>query len=78
MHHYASIADQLTAVHAGGPRPAVRVPWNEPGFIGQVLDAGALGVVVPMVNDVAAARRQSSLPAVMRPTAPGASVRSGR
>ncbi|MCQ4158887.1 aldolase/citrate lyase family protein [Roseomonas sp. GC11] len=30
--------------------PLVRVPWNEPGIIGKVLDAGAMGVICPMVN----------------------------
>ncbi|WP_431282896.1 HpcH/HpaI aldolase family protein [Humitalea sp. 24SJ18S-53] len=30
--------------------PMVRVPWNEPGIIGKVLDAGAYGVICPMVN----------------------------
>lgn len=30
--------------------PMVRVPWNEPGIIGKVLDAGAMGVICPMVN----------------------------
>src|SRR5204863_380350 len=28
----------------------VRVPWNEPGIIGKVLDGGAYGVICPMVN----------------------------
>ena len=32
-----------------------RVPWNEPGIIGKVLDAGAMGVVIPMVNTPAEA-----------------------
>jgi 4-hydroxy-2-oxoheptanedioate aldolase len=30
--------------------PMVRVPWNEPGIIGKVLDAGAYGVICPMIN----------------------------
>ncbi|MGH7154240.1 MAG: HpcH/HpaI aldolase family protein [Acetobacteraceae bacterium] len=30
--------------------PMVRVPWNEPGIIGKVLDGGAYGVICPMVN----------------------------
>jgi len=34
----------------------VRVPWNEPGIIGKVLDAGAMGVICPMVNTAAEAR----------------------
>src|SRR2546430_16736896 len=28
----------------------VRVPWNEPGIIGKVLDGGAYGVICPMGN----------------------------
>ena len=34
----------------------VRVPWNEPGIIGKVLDGGAWGVICPMVNNVAEAK----------------------
>ncbi len=30
--------------------PMVRVPWNEPGIIGKALDAGAYGIICPMVN----------------------------
>ncbi|MEP1123314.1 MAG: aldolase/citrate lyase family protein [Ilumatobacter sp.] len=33
-----------------------RVPTNEPGIIGRVLDAGAHGVIVPMVDDADLAR----------------------
>jgi 4-hydroxy-2-oxoheptanedioate aldolase len=36
--------------------PMVRVPWNEPGVIGKVLDGGAYGVICPMVNTAAEAR----------------------
>ena len=51
LHDYRSISAQLAAVAVGGgAMPIVRVPWNEQGFIGQVLDAGAMGVIVPMVN----------------------------
>src|SRR5438309_1422609 len=28
----------------------VRVPWNETGIVGKVLDAGAYGVICPMIN----------------------------
>jgi 4-hydroxy-2-oxoheptanedioate aldolase len=31
--------------------PLVRVPWNEPYQIMQVLDAGAYGVIVPLINN---------------------------
>jgi hypothetical protein len=30
--------------------PLVRVPWNEPGIIGKVLDGGDWGAICPMVN----------------------------
>ncbi len=36
--------------------PLVRVPWNEPGIIGKVLDGGAWGVICPMVNTGAEAK----------------------
>jgi 4-hydroxy-2-oxoheptanedioate aldolase len=36
--------------------PLVRVPWNEPGIIGKVLDGGAWGVICPMVNNAAEAK----------------------
>jgi 4-hydroxy-2-oxoheptanedioate aldolase len=35
----------------------VRVPWNEPGAIMRALDAGADGIVVPMVNSKEEAER---------------------
>jgi 4-hydroxy-2-oxoheptanedioate aldolase len=37
----------------------VRVPWNEPVSIGHALDAGAEGVIVPMISTAADARRAS-------------------
>lgn len=40
----------LQAIELAGGTPIVRVPWNEPGIIGRMLDAGAHGVIVPMVN----------------------------
>jgi 4-hydroxy-2-oxoheptanedioate aldolase len=47
---YQMAVYMIQAVILGGSRPIVRVPWNEPGVIGKMLDAGATGVVVPMVN----------------------------
>jgi 4-hydroxy-2-oxoheptanedioate aldolase len=30
--------------------PLARVPWNEPAYIMKILDAGAYGVICPMIN----------------------------
>jgi 4-hydroxy-2-oxoheptanedioate aldolase len=38
----------------------VRVPWNEPGPIMRALDAGADGVIVPMVNTAGEARQAAA------------------
>ncbi len=53
---YRVAMPMIQAVLLGGGEPIVRVPWNEPGIIGKMLDAGAHGVVVPMVNDATQAR----------------------
>src|SRR5690349_6846278 len=40
------------AIQLGGAVPLARVPWNDTVWIQRTLDAGALGLVVPMVNSV--------------------------
>jgi 4-hydroxy-2-oxoheptanedioate aldolase len=45
----------LQAVCQSPVTPMVRVPWNEPGVIQHVLDAGAYGVICPMINTKAEA-----------------------
>jgi 4-hydroxy-2-oxoheptanedioate aldolase len=47
---YQSMVACFQAMQAHPVTPMVRVPWNEPGIIGKVLDAGAYGVICPMVN----------------------------
>jgi len=47
---YLTSVSLIQAIELGGGVPIVRVPWNEPGVIGKTLDAGAHGVIVPMVN----------------------------
>ena len=47
---YMSMVRCFQAMQAHPVVPMVRVPWNEPGIIGKVLDAGAYGVICPMVN----------------------------
>ena len=50
---YGDVPAMLGAVELEGCSAITRVPWNEPGIIGKVLDAGSVGVIIPMVNTVA-------------------------
>lgn len=47
---------QLQVAAAYPVTPVVRVPWNDPVLIKQVLDAGAQNLIVPMVSSAAEAR----------------------
>ena len=47
---YHSMVACFQAIQAHPVLPMVRVPWNEPGIVGKVLDAGAYGVICPMIN----------------------------
>jgi len=47
---YQAAVTMLQAISTTEAMPFVRVPWNEPGIIGKALDAGAYGVVIPLVN----------------------------
>jgi 4-hydroxy-2-oxoheptanedioate aldolase len=53
---YTTMVPMLQAISTTPTVPLVRVPWNETGIIGKVLDAGARGVIVPMVNSGADAK----------------------
>ena len=60
---YGDVVGMLQALARTPAVPLVRVPWNEPGIIGRVLDAGALGVIIPLVNSADEARcRRCRLP----------------
>ena len=48
---YLSMVQCFQAMQAHPVTPLVRVPWNEPGIVGKVLDGGAMGVICPMVNN---------------------------
>jgi 2-keto-3-deoxy-L-rhamnonate aldolase RhmA len=57
--HYdkPSATDALRSIaRAGGPAPFARVSRNDAGSINDMLDAGAIGIVVPMVNSASEAR----------------------
>ena len=47
----------LQAIQPHSPRAIVRVPGNDPSVIGWALDAGATGVIVPLVNSAEEAER---------------------
>jgi 4-hydroxy-2-oxoheptanedioate aldolase len=47
---YAQAVAMFQAMRASGVVPLARVPWLDPGAIMKVLDAGAYGVICPMVN----------------------------
>ena len=53
---YEMAVQMLQALDLAASAPVVRVPWNEPGIIGRMLDAGAMSIIVPMVNSPAEAR----------------------
>ena len=47
---YPAMVAMLQAISTTPTVPLVRVPWLEPGILMKVLDAGAYGVICPMVN----------------------------
>lgn len=52
---YGDALRMFQAMRGSGVVPMARVPWLEPGIIMKVLDAGAYGVICPMVNTAAQA-----------------------
>ena len=49
---YSHVVPALQAQQRSSSIPIARAPWNEPGIIGKLLDAGVMGVIIPMVNTV--------------------------
>ena len=47
---YQAMVGMLQAISTTPTVPIVRVPWLEPGILMKTLDAGAYGVICPMVN----------------------------
>lgn len=52
---YSDVVPMLQAMHASNVVPLVRVPWLDAEPVMKVLDAGAYGVICPMINN----RRQA-------------------
>ncbi|MBO0903242.1 HpcH/HpaI aldolase family protein [Jiella sonneratiae] len=48
---YAAMLPMLQAMRALPVTPIVRVPWREPGIVMKALDAGAMGIICPMINN---------------------------
>ena len=54
---YSNLLPMFQAMRASGATLMARVPWNEPGIIMKALDAGAYGIICPMVNSAEEAAR---------------------
>jgi 4-hydroxy-2-oxoheptanedioate aldolase len=50
MMGYETAVLMLQAISTTKVTPIVRVPWNDPAIIMKCLDAGAYGVICPMIN----------------------------
>ena len=48
---FGTMVDCFRAIQLAGSVPMARVPWNETIWIQRTLDAGAMGLVIPMVNN---------------------------
>jgi 4-hydroxy-2-oxoheptanedioate aldolase len=48
---YQTAVTMLQAISTTSVMPLARVPWNDPALIMKILDAGAYGVICPMVNN---------------------------
>ena len=52
---YADAVGMLQAISTTPCIPLARVPWNEPGAVMKLLDAGAYGIICPMIGGAAEA-----------------------
>lgn len=57
---YEAAVEMIRSINLGGSAAFVRVPWNDPSHISKMLDAGAVGVIVPMVNSPEEAERAAA------------------
>jgi 4-hydroxy-2-oxoheptanedioate aldolase len=73
---YDAALPMLQALTRGRATPLVRVPWKGSEQIGKALDAGAMGVIVPMINTRAEA--EEAVAATRYPPAGARSFGPGR
>ena len=57
MVDFQAAVGMLGAISTVAPTPLARVPWNDPASIMKTLDAGAYGIVCPMINNKEEATR---------------------
>src|SRR6202045_5496376 len=50
---FQAAVGMLQAISTTAAVPMVRVPWNEPILTAKLLDAGAYGIICPMINSKA-------------------------
>ena len=78
---FSDVWPMLQAISQTETVPVVRVPWNDPPVIMRALDAGAYGIIVPLVNtaeDAAKAVAACRYPPVgMRSSGPVRAVHYG-
>ena len=78
---FSDLWPMLQAISQTDTVPVVRVPWNEPAIIMRALDAGAYGIIVPLINtaeEAAAAVAACRYPPVgMRSSGPVRAVHYG-
>lgn len=53
---YQMMLTMLQAMQASPAPKFVRIPWNDPGIAMKALDAGAAGIICPMINTADEAR----------------------
>ena len=57
MIEYQTMVTMLQGISTTDTTPLVRVPWNDPAHIQKALDAGAYGIICPMINTRAEAEK---------------------
>src|SRR6266576_4973002 len=57
MIDYQVMVTMLQGISTTNVTPLVRVPWNDPAHIQKALDAGAYGIICPMINNRAEAEK---------------------
>ena len=73
---YTDAVPMLQAISQTDTTPMARVPWNMPDIIMKLLDAGAYGIVCPMINTPGRMPRSSSRTAATPRRAAAVSGRS--